>query len=209
LQKGVHALFGVQFSLEYISQWTEYFQPLRQMLERIKSNEPFLISGEPSVSDAMEKIINELCLCSHIGAMRKMYMDIRAQELLRLTLEPSPEFSDLTSASLPDYEILKFEEIKSYVTDNLDSLGSLKEIALWAGLNEHKLKTGFKQLYGMPIFAFALDLRMQRAKRLLLESDLAIKAIAEMTGYSDKSNFTYAFKRKFGISPRDLRQGNF
>jgi AraC-like DNA-binding protein len=49
------------------------------------------------------------------------------------------------------------------------------------------------------------ELRVDLAKRYLLEEDLAISKIAWLLGYQDVTAFTHAFKRSTGKSPREAR----
>lgn len=57
---------------------------------------------------------------------------------------------------------------------------------------------------GFSFSEILFDLRMERAKILLKESELSIEEIAYMTGYNDSSNFYKAFRKKFGMSPREF-----
>lgn len=82
---------------------------------------------------------------------------------------------------------------------------SLDEALALTGLNRNKLHVGFKRLFGLSLHDYCLDLRMQRAKRLLLDSDLAIARIAEATGFSEPTNFTAAFRKHFAVLPSEVR----
>ena len=75
-------------------------------------------------------------------------------------------------------------------------------------MNDAKLCAGFKQAFGMTISAYTRHLRMQRAKELLEGSGLSIVEVALEVGYSHSSNFATAFKRHFGIAPRQARRGS-
>lgn len=57
---------------------------------------------------------------------------------------------------------------------------------------------------GFSFSEILFDLRMERAKILLADSNLSIEEIAYMTGYNDSSNFYKAFHKKFGMSPREF-----
>jgi AraC-like DNA-binding protein len=73
------------------------------------------------------------------------------------------------------------------------------------GLNRNKLCTGFRSLFGVSIFDFASGLRMDRAHRLLRESQLSVMEIALSVGYSSAGAFSSAFHRYFGFSPSEAR----
>ena len=79
---------------------------------------------------------------------------------------------------------------------------SLIELARRVGLNDRKLKQGFRQLFGTTVFGYLQDYRMQEAKQLLHDSDRSIASIAMTVGYKNPEAFSTAFRRKFAISPK-------
>jgi len=83
---------------------------------------------------------------------------------------------------------------------------TLIELARKMGLNDFKLKKGYKQLYGVTLFDDFLHARMDKAKRLLLDTHQSIVAIAELTGYRNVSGFSAAFKRYFDHTPGWFRK---
>ena len=74
------------------------------------------------------------------------------------------------------------------------------------GMNEFKLKAGFKQVFGISMFDYLIKKRMQEARSLLLETDKPIKEIASLTGYSTKQSFLNAFKKYFHDTPGSFRK---
>ena len=53
----------------------------------------------------------------------------------------------------------------------------------------------------MSIFDYVREQRLQRARALLAEERLSIRAVAESVGYSHSHNFSRAFKRRFSQAP--------
>ena len=91
---------------------------------------------------------------------------------------------------------------------NLDDPGSFSEIAQIAGLNEWKLKYGFKQLFDKTVFSYIHEERLNRARTLILETGLPMKTVAHDAGYKSLSNFNTAFRRVFGYPPGRLKRGD-
>jgi AraC family transcriptional activator of pyochelin receptor len=81
-----------------------------------------------------------------------------------------------------------------------------ESLALAVGINRNKLHYGFKQVYGLTIFAFQVQQYMQKATILLATTDLPIKTIAALVGYSNSSDFGYAFKKHIGQTPTEYRR---
>ena len=66
----------------------------------------------------------------------------------------------------------------------------------------------FKKKHGCGIYEYALNLRMSRAKELLLDPGLQIQQIAERLGYSNSNYFSKAFKNFYNLSPSEFREMN-
>ena len=64
----------------------------------------------------------------------------------------------------------------------------------------------FKEATGMSPNNYLLEMRIQRASKLLTETDTAIYNISEQVGISDWFYFSKAFKKKFGVSPLNYRK---
>ena len=79
---------------------------------------------------------------------------------------------------------------------------TLKNLAKDAGINEHKLKNGFKELFGQPVFVHIREQRLLLAKKLLQETRLDETAIAKKAGYKTLSGFIKAFTKKYNSRGR-------
>ena len=74
------------------------------------------------------------------------------------------------------------------------------------GYSESYLRSHFKGAMGLPLGRFILELRLAKAKKLLLESDWAVSRIAENCGYASLYAFSHSFKVHNRLSPRQYRQ---
>lgn len=82
---------------------------------------------------------------------------------------------------------------------------SLAELARAAYLSESHLSHVFKEVTGLSPLAYLANLRIERARNLLLTTDLPIGHIASRVGYRSQSHFGRAFKAAAGVSPREYR----
>lgn len=105
-------------------------------------------------------------------------------------------------------DIRIIQEVRDYIIKHLEgALPRLKELAHQFGTNEYKLKTGFRQLYGISVFRFLARERLNRARLLIQNTTLPLKSIVKMTGFKNVSHFSTAFKQRFGVTPSALRRG--
>ncbi len=98
-------------------------------------------------------------------------------------------------------------EAKKILSANYYSPPTIHELSKMVVLNEYKLKTAFRDMYGKSIYKYIRSLRMKNARHLLENMDLSISEIAGMVGYVNTSHFAAAFRNEYGLNPSDFRFG--
>ena len=68
------------------------------------------------------------------------------------------------------------------------------------------LKKYFKEIYGLSIYAYLKEKRIQKAAELLRETNHEIGKIAGMVGYDNASKFSNSFKSIMGINPSEYKK---
>ena len=74
------------------------------------------------------------------------------------------------------------------------------------GFSTTTVKKWFKSVYGYDFKEFQIKTRMDKAVRLLRETDRSVGEIAQMVGYSSHAKFGVMFKEKYGITPLEYRR---
>lgn len=98
---------------------------------------------------------------------------------------------------------------KNYIDENFrNPLLGLYLIAEHVGLSNSYISSLFKQTYGVGITTYINQKRIELAKELILNSDLSIKEIAEIVGFSSDMNFIRVFKRCENSTPGSFRKKN-
>lgn len=88
----------------------------------------------------------------------------------------------------------------------LDSPEPVAETARALGLSQRRLEMLFRADLGMSPGAYALNLRLQAARRLVTDTRHPLQEVALRTGFPAQSTFSRAFRRRFGQSPSQLRR---
>lgn len=83
---------------------------------------------------------------------------------------------------------------------------SVGGLASWMGGSESHLRALFRKRHGMSLGRYLHHLRMRKACMLLTRGELPVIEVAWACGYAAPGNFTRAFKRETGITPRKYRQ---
>lgn len=97
-------------------------------------------------------------------------------------------------------------EIQRYIGQNYMKDISLTLLAQKYHLSKYYLSHLFKKTTGYALIEYLNMYRLAVARNLLLESDLTVSEICRTTGFSDLSNFSRNFKKRFGCSPTAYRQ---
>lgn len=96
-------------------------------------------------------------------------------------------------------------EVQQYITDHLSKDLSLQQLADHVHLNASYLSRLFKQVSGIGISDFIMDLRVQKAKEMLRDPNILIYEIAEALGYQSGVAFTRFFKKVMHTTPQEYR----
>jgi AraC-like DNA-binding protein len=156
----------------------------------------------------MARAAAALLACELTGSLRQMYAEARAFELLTLSVQALLDAAnglDQREAGLTAGDIERLGSARAILERQFLQPPTIAALARDVGMNEAKLMRAFKHIYGRTIFDFTQQLRMERAKKLLEVTELSVTEIALEVGYEYSSNFTTAFKRHFGITPKAAR----
>jgi len=155
----------------------------------------------------MKAIITELMKNHYQGPIRKVHFEAKAMELICIMLRNiSREFLEGDKPPATSYTSVRLEEARSILMESYPNPPTLAALSRQIGLNRSKLSRDFKIRFGMTVYDYVTDLRMTQARKMLANSKLPIGHVAEFVGYTHPRNFSYAFRRYFGISPRAARK---
>lgn len=109
---------------------------------------------------------------------------------------------------LTDADLEKLALVRDTILKNVRYHYTIPYLAHAAGMNEFKLKTGFKSVYGQPLFIYLTNHRMKLATQLLETGNYSVGEIAYRCGYNHPTNFCAAFRRKFNVRPSEFLKKN-
>jgi AraC-like DNA-binding protein len=90
---------------------------------------------------------------------------------------------------------------KTLILSDVAAPWTIRRLAKRVGLNEKKLKAGFRAQFGTSIRAFIQDARLETARAMLANDAISVTEAALAVGYTNPSYFTALFKRKVGTLP--------
>lgn len=108
------------------------------------------------------------------------------------------------SKSLSSQDRQRLKAVESFLSRERDHWITAKELAVETGMSETSLQRLLTRCYGLSTSRFIRRFMLERAREALERDGVTIAEAAHLGGYSSPANFSTAFKREFGLSPRQV-----
>lgn len=197
--------FDIHIPITFVKKWAGKNKGLDGFLKEFENNRPAILypQGMP-ITPAMQSIISQIINCPYKDISRSIFLECKVQELFCLQIEQTVNcLIDRNIIKFTSADIEKIHFAKSYIENNVSQQISIKKLSEISGINQQKLKEGFRHLFGTTVFGYAQEYRMIFAKQLLLDGLLPSEVYLKV-GYSNLSSFSYAFKLFYGFSPGQI-----
>ena len=131
------------------------------------------------------------------------YLRLKALELLML-LEHIPQKSEADTYSSSEHTALA-QHLRDHLLTNREGYVSLAQLAAEHEMSVSHLQKLFKQVYGVPIYRYIKEYRLEQAAVELIRSRKPVTEIAQHAGYDNASKFSESFKKRYGKTPSRYR----
>ena len=178
--------------------------PLNKLFARSPEPENQRLSLDTSLMHAVQLMVESRH--KMMPALRGRYLEALSTEIL---LQVIGEFSNRAMMNraptgIRPRDVNGIYEARDYLTQHYRNPPKIPELARMVGLNQTKLKAGFREVTKLTIYSYITKCRMERAADLLLNGNYGIAEVAYEVGYDYPANFTSAFKKFYGKLPRSL-----
>lgn len=162
---------------------------------------------QQALTTELRIVAHQVLNCPLEGSTRRLFMESKALEILAFQLHAlsSPGVPEPATRNRGERD--RLEEARRILDAEFADPPSLLTLARRVGLNDFKLKRGFRALYQTTVFGYVRTLRMEKARDLLESGEMNVGEVAPATGYTCFGHFSEAFRKRFGIAPRELKKG--
>lgn len=98
--------------------------------------------------------------------------------------------------------------MKNYIEGHATEPLTLNKIASQAGLGKSRASELFKEAFGISIMDYAIEVRLNIAKKYILFEQSSLEDIAYFSGFGSYTHFSRMFSKRFGVSPKKFREMN-
>ena len=195
------ALFA-SFGTELVEQ----LSPELQSLITGNKQQPYYYLGTTTLE--MQQAVRQILNCPYQGLMKQMYLESKALELITLRFDRLLEESNrvINKTRLQEDDIDRIHLAKDILTKNMTEPPSLMELARLVGINDCKLKQGFRQVFSTTAFGYLHQHRLEQARQLLATGKFSVTDVCHQVGFADRSYFAVAFRKQFGLNPSAYRR---
>ncbi|MGG5486473.1 helix-turn-helix domain-containing protein [Gaetbulibacter sp. PBL-D1] len=177
-------------------------QFLEQFLHQLVHPKDHYVEGPVfKMSPEMFLLVEQFFSNTYEGGIKMMFYKSHMTALL------SHYFGQLASQQSTKINVEQLEKInlaQEILLSDLENPPSLTELAHKIGTNTNTLKKEFKAQFGVPVFKYLQNERLNKAHNLIKKERTTIQEAAWAVGYDSLGSFSNAFEKKFGYRPSQV-----
>ncbi|TWB57721.1 AraC family transcriptional regulator [Rhizobium sp. ERR 922] len=183
----------IHFDAEIIS------QRLMEHIDPARLGRPQLHFNDPRIMALAELIAAE---CENPEPLHDLYGDGLTLSLLINVLQLRGT-QPRKRSGLATWQLRRAVD---YIEENCTRAIRLEELAELTGLSQSHFSHAFKASTGLPPHQWQTQARLEKAKQLLLNSEMPLTTVAVETGFADQAHFTRVFRKNVGAAPASWKR---
>ncbi|MBV7546481.1 AraC family transcriptional regulator [Pseudomonas sp. PDM26] len=194
-----HYSGSIDFAVFYLPERTDgVFRQLRELCAGAQAPLPV---SDGLVSAAARQLMDELSLGKGAdqGFMARLAMVMLEQVYRALRVDASRGIYP------PHIHLARLHTVLAFIREHLGQELSISTLAGQAGVSPAHFRRLFQRAMGMPPHRYVMNLRLEHARDLLMQTDLPILHVALECGFSSQSHLTAAFKVAHASTPAEYR----
>ncbi|MFT4155161.1 helix-turn-helix transcriptional regulator [Parafilimonas sp.] len=205
LQKGKYVSFEISCTQKHLLRILDFFPSFEKLRKNVlNSISSCFANKEMYLTASMTECIYKIIHSPYSSTVKQFHLNI-VKDLFFKILQRASQFNIYSKRFTVD-EIERIHTAKEFIDFNVPMHFTIPQIARRVGINDKKLKQGFKEIFGFGLYGYLQNRILEIAK---MEVEQTIKSIQEIglhAGYKKPNNFSSAFKKKFGVTPLEWRK---
>lgn len=158
-----------------------------------------LYTGTPAVKTSFERLFDIYDNVNKCSPSRRVKMRAASLDLLIALID--------AARRLPAKSSAKIDEIAKRIQNAPDEEYPVGVLADECGVSIASFSNSFKHAKGLPLHAYVLNCRINKARRLLAETKRTVASIGQELGFYSTQHFANMFRRIIGVTPKEYRTG--
>lgn len=142
----------------------------------------------------------------HAPFLQRLYLEGRTLDILTEAFSCLlGQHRERDATELRPRDDRRMRELREFLDSRSDHDLSLDALAAHIGTNPNTLQRNFRAAFGMTVFEYLRERRLQKAREALEQDGVTVARAAEIAGYTSAANFSTAYRRRFGLTPRQSK----
>ncbi|PPA69359.1 response regulator [Jeotgalibacillus proteolyticus] len=195
------------YSYLHHQHWDQLIKEVDTIIEKLERENQTVIQAQKQLAEILwllSSILADMGIAVELSVYSSQvtdYKQLRAETayMLQRMKDTQEEYNLQTDGDI-------IEQIKQYIIEHAHEDLSLELISREAGLSPIYMSKLFKEKLGINYISFLTECRLEKAKKLMRDSEKSMKEISIDIGYHDPNYFSKVFKKAFHMSPTDYRK---
>ena len=191
---------------EFASELQKLSEDYVYLLKHSKENNQYIYHFDTITFNTIQSklfLISDEIHFEHFGKAVKLSLAVKD-----LILHLSRVVYEMVNPQITTGQLSLFEKVLDYINEHLEEDLSLERLAKIFFASKYHIAHLFKEKYGLPVHQYVIKKRLALCKDALLNNE-EITEICLLCGFSDYSSFYRAFKKEYGLSPKQYKSQNF
>lgn len=204
LQAGRHRMVSIRIDEDRFRELLQSDPRFGHLLRSLDRERGVQFMGLRPSSPQTQMIASQILDCGLRGLCRDLFLEGKSLELFAAILGGLDRDHQRAAVPLSRSDVERLHEARRILFERMADPPGLWELGRMVGLNEFKLKQGFRQVFGCTAFAALRDHRLHVARAMLLDSDTTVAQVSATVGYTNMGHFIARFRARFGVTPGSL-----
>lgn len=176
----------------------------REYLQELLRGEGQFFLHEP-LTPVMRSLLGELKQPPGAKGLLQLYYHTRTLELLYLLLEQLTRRTGGACKTTDPEHIAQIFQAKTLLIRDLSEPPTIAALASAVLMSESQLKQSFREVFGVSVYQYFQQERLERAKQLLSENNRTVKDVGYELGFTNIGHFSRLFERSFHVKPKKFQ----
>jgi AraC-like DNA-binding protein len=199
-------MIHLAYTGEYLNEFLPDDQHWADLIkDRIRKKERILGEHFSAITLTQQQALKNIFNCPLEGKLGYMMIETSIIQIILIQMHSLFHQEAIKQPVANRRDVETIQQLKEHLTKTFLDDHCLPTLARQFGTNTNKLMSLFKKIFGRSIFEFIGELRMDHALQLLRDEGLLVTEVARTIGYKNPNHFSCAFKKRYGVSPSDVK----
>ena len=154
------------------------------------------------LSPEMQALIWELRTPPEAKTLQRLFYQVRVQQMVYLLLEQLNKRTAAPHKNSNSVDVARLFKARQLLVQDLSAPPTIASLARSILMSESQLKQSFREIFGVSVYQYFQNARLERARQLLAESGRTVKEVGYELGFTNIGHFSRLFERAYHVKPK-------